>query len=279
MELEYSNDNTKRSKLYIGVGVVMALVVAGTVFVALRASGLTGSDQVQMRQVVVAAREIPSRKPIEEGDLAMRSVPVDPTNETAFTRIDEVLGRVSAVPIATGQLVTRTMLASASSGQTFSILEPGASFDPTGPDLRAVSVSVPDDRAVAGTLIPGQRVDLIVTLAINPELGPTPAPAASAEPQVIPGPSTKVTLQMLTILARNGTIYILRADLATAEKISELTAAGGQFTLVLRPDEDGRTATTLGSTFDALLREFNFPVPRPPVFASPPPSPSPSPAP
>lgn len=275
MELEYSNDNTKRSKLYIGVGVVMALVVAGTVFVALRASGLTGSDQVQMRQVVVAAREIPSRKPIEEGDLAMRSVPVDPTNETAFTRIDEVLGRVSAVPIATGQLVTRTMLASTSSGQTFSILEPGASFDPTGPDLRAVSVSVPDDRAVAGTLIPGQRVDLIVTLAINPELAQTPAPSAPAEPQVIPGPSTKVTLQMLTILARNGTIYILRADLATAEKISELTAAGGQFTLVLRPDEDGRTATTLGSTFDALLREFNFPVPRSPVFPSPSPSPAP----
>ncbi len=275
MELEYSNKNSKRSKLYIGVGLVMALVVAGTVFLALRASGLTGSGQVQMRQVVVAAREIPSRKPIEEGDLAMRSVPIDPTNETAFTRIDEVLGRVSAVPIATGQLVTRTMLASASSGQTFSILEPGASFDPNGPDLRAVSVSVPDDRAVAGTLVPGQRVDLIVTLAINPELGPSPSPSASPAEVVIPGPSTKVTFQMLTILARNGAIYILRADLATAEKISELTAAGGQFTLVLRPDEDGRTATTLGSTFDTLLREFNFPVPRPPVFASPSPSPAP----
>lgn len=275
MELEYSDKNSKRSKLYIGVGVLMALVAAGTVFVALRASGLTGAGTAQMRQVVVAAREIPSRKPIEEGDLVMRSVPVDPTNETAFTRIDEVLGRVSGIPIATGQLVTRTMLASASSGQTFSILEPGASFDPNGPDLRAVSVSVPDDRAVAGTLAPGQRVDLIVTLAINPELGPSPSPSASPTEVVIPGPSTKVTFQMLTILARNGTIYILRADLATSEKISELTAAGGQFTLVLRPDEDGRTATTVGSTFDALLREFNFPVPRPPVFPSPAASPAP----
>jgi len=283
VELEYSNKNSKRSKLYIGVGVVMALIVAGTVFVALRASGLTGAGQVEMRQVVVAAREIPSRKPIEEGDLAMRSVPADPTNETAFTRMDDVLGRVSGVPIAAGQLVTRTLLASASSGQTFSILEPGASFDPTGPDLRAVSVSVPDERAVAGTLVPGQRVDLIVTMAINPELGasPTPAgspsesPGAAAAAAVVPGPSTKVTLQMLTILARNGTIYILRADLGTAEKISELTAAGGQFTLVLRPDEDGRTATTLGSTFDALLREFNFPVPHTPIFGSPAPSPAP----
>ena len=279
MELEYTDSNSKRSKLYIGVGLVMALLVGGIVFGALRASGLGGPTKVEMRNVVVAAREIASRKPIEEGDVAMRSIPVDPTNETAYTRIDEVLGRVSAVTIATGQLVTRSMLASASSGQTFSILEPGASFDPKGPDLRAVSVSVPDERAVAGTLVPGQRVDLIVTLAINPELGGTPvptatqAPSASTAPAVIPGPSTKVTFQMMTILSRNGGIYILRADLATAEKIAELSAAGGQFTLVLRPDEDSRTATTLGSTFDLLLEEFGFPVPRQPVFASPSPAP------
>jgi len=84
--------------------------------------------------------------------------------------------------------------------------------------------------------------------------------------EVIPGPSTKVTLQMLSILSRNGSIYILRADLATAEKIAELVAAGGQFTLVLRVEEDDRTATTEGSTIDTLLDEFGFPVPRPPVF-------------
>ena len=277
MEFEYAN--TKRSKAFIVIGVVMALLVAAIVFFAVRANGLVGQGSVAMREVVVAAREIASRKPIEEGDLAMRSVPRDATNETAFARIDEVLGRVSAVPIATGQLLTRSMLASASSGQAFSILEPGASFDPKGPDLRAISVSVPDDRAVAGTLVPGQRVDLIVTMAINPELGGTPAPAASAAPSatpaqaVIPGPSTKVTMQMLTILARNGPIYILRADLATAEKIAELAAAGGQFTMVLRPDEDDRAAITLGSTVDALLEEFGFPVPRQPVFASPAPAP------
>ena len=40
MELEYSDKNSKRSKLYIGVGLVMALVVGGLVFVALQASSL-----------------------------------------------------------------------------------------------------------------------------------------------------------------------------------------------------------------------------------------------
>jgi Flp pilus assembly protein CpaB len=217
-----------------------------------------------MRSVVVAVRDIPSRKPIEEGDVAMRQVAVDATNETAFSRIDEVLGRVSGVSISTGQLVSRNLLASTTEGQSFSILDPALKFDPSGPALRAVSVSVPDDHAVAGTLQAGQRVDLIATMPMNPQIGQAPGQAPAASPAAyLPGPSTKVTLQGVTILSRNGTIYILRADLPTAEKVTEITAAGGTFTMVLRPDEDERTATTAGSTLDSLIKEFGFPVPRP----------------
>lgn len=291
MEFEYSDRHRHRSKIYIGAGLIIAALVGVVVYVALQGSALLG-ETVEMRTVVVAARDIAGRKPIEEGDVTTRTVPADVTNETAFTRLDDVLGRVSGVPIATGQMVTRNMLAAATSGQAYAILEPGEVFDPAGPDLRAVSVSVPDDRAVAGTLIPGQRIDLLVTLAINPEIGvvagaggsttstasATTASAAGAtgsagsaqpaavEETFIAGPSTKVTLQMLTVLARNGSIYILRTDLATAEKIAELAAAGGQFTLVLRPDEDGRVADTSGSTLDMLLDEFDFPIPEPPAL-------------
>ncbi|HEX6139269.1 MAG TPA: Flp pilus assembly protein CpaB [Candidatus Limnocylindria bacterium] len=266
MELEYSDKNSKRSKLYIAVGLVIAVIVAAVVFLALQASGLTKDDSVVMREVVVAVREIPGRKPIEEGDVAMRTVPADPTNDSAYTRIDEVLGRVSGVTILTGQLVTQNMLASTTQGQGFAILAPGEEFDPNGPDWRAVSISVPDDRAVAGTLVPGQRVDLIVTMAINPEIGQTAEEAQQTTTTFIPGPSTKVTLQALTILARNGGLYILRTDLATAEKITELTAAGGQFSFVLRADPDERTADTEGSTIDRLIDEYGFPVPLPPEF-------------
>ena len=266
MELEYSDRNSKRSKVYIAVGLLMAVMVAGIVFVALQAAGLTRDKDVTMREVVVAARDIASRKPIEEGDLAMQTVVADTTNDSAFTRIDQVLGRVSGVSISTGQMITQNLLASNTEGQAYSILEPGQEFDPSGPDLRAVSISVPDDRAVAGTLVPGQLVDLIVTMAINPEIGQDAEQAARTQDQFIPGPSTKVTLQSLTILARNGGLYILRTDLPTAEKITELTAAGGQFTFVLRPDVDDRTADTDGSTIDRLIDEYGFPVPVPPNF-------------
>ncbi len=266
MELEYSDRNSKRSKVYIAVGLVIAVVVGATVFLALQASGLTRSEEAATRQVVVAVRDVPSRKPIEEGDVAMRDVVLDATNESAYTRIDEVLGRVSGVSILTGQFITSNMLASSTQGQAYSILEPGEEYDASGPDLRAVSISVPDDRAVAGTLMPGQLVDLIVTMAINPEIGQTAEQAEQTQATFIPGPSTKATLQSLTILARNGALYILRSDLATAEKITELQAAGGQFTLVLRPDVDDRTARTQGSTIDRLIDEYGFPVPLPPDF-------------
>src|SRR5699024_11700259 len=119
---------------------------------ALQASDLVGgSEPAEMRTVVVAVRDIPGRKPIEEGDVATREVPADATNEAAFARIDEVLGRVSGVSITTGQLVSRNLLASTTEGQTFSIIASDETYDPDGADLRPVSINVPDDQAVAGT--------------------------------------------------------------------------------------------------------------------------------
>ncbi len=266
MELEYSAHNSRRSKVYIGAGIIIALLVAATVYLALQASGLNAAGEVEMRNVVVAVREIPARTAIADGDVAVRSIPADPTNETAFASLDEVLGRVVGVPLATGQLMSRNVLASTTEGQTFSILEPGQEFDPGGPDLRAVSLTVADSNAVAGTLVPGQRVDLIVTLPVNPELGQTNTQSVADGAQYVAGPSTKVTLQDVTILARTGGVYIVRTDLDTAEKIAELQAVGGVFTMVLRPEEDDRQAETEGSTVDQLMEEYGFPVPGRPRF-------------
>ncbi|HEX5040150.1 MAG TPA: Flp pilus assembly protein CpaB [Candidatus Limnocylindria bacterium] len=264
MELEYSDKNSRRSKVYIGVGIIVALLVAATVYLALQANGLTGEPEVEMRSVVVAARDIPARKAIEEADVVVRDVVADPTNEGAFASLDQVLGRVAGVPVTTGQLINVNTLASTTEGSTFSILAPGEEYDPNGADVRAVSLTVADANAVAGLLVPGQRVDLIVTMPINPEIGQTAEDAEAQAANFIAGPSTKVTLQSVTILSRNGGVYIVRADLETAEKIAELQAVGGVFTMALRPEQDDRTAETEGSTVDRLIEEFGFPVPVPP---------------
>ena len=162
MELEYSDRNSRRSKIYIAVGIIVALLVAATVFIALQASGLTDEGEVEMRQVVVAAAEIPGRKAIEEVDVVMRNVPVDPISDAALGSLDLALGRIAAVPITAGQLITPNLLASTDQGATFSILPPGEEFSDSMPDLRAVSMTVPDDRAVGGTLQPGQHPAILL---------------------------------------------------------------------------------------------------------------------
>jgi Flp pilus assembly protein CpaB len=266
VELEYSDKNSRRSKVYMVVGVIAALLVAGTVFVALQAANLDGTADVEMRTVVVATADIAARQPIVAESVTTREVAADPTNAHAFTSVDAAVGRLTGVPISAGQLIGPSSLASTTEGMTYSILDVGEAFDPEGPDLRAVSVTVAAGNAVGGTLTPGQRVDLIVTMPINPEAGQDGEAEETGPATQMEGPSTKVTLQAMTILFRDGDIYILRADLATAEKIAELTAAGGTFTMALRPDQDDRTADTDGSTIDMLIEEFEFPVPRPPEF-------------
>lgn len=268
MELEYSDKNSRRSKVYIAVGIVVALIVAAVVYIALQASGLTDGAQIETRSVVVAVNDIGVRQPIAEGDVTTRTIPVDPTNATAFETVDLVIGRVSGVAIGAGQVISPNLLASTTEGMAFSILEPGEDFDPEGPDLRAVSVTVAAANAVGGALSAGQLVDLLVTMPINPQAGEETTTDTATE-RFLAGPSTKVTVQAATILAREGDVYILRADLATAERIAELTAAGGTFTLVLRPDEDDRAAVTEGSTIDSLIDEFDFPVPLIPEFEEP----------
>jgi Flp pilus assembly protein CpaB len=265
VELEYSDKNSRRSKVYIAVGVIVALIVAATVYVALQASGLTDGVQVESRSVVVAVNDIGARQPIAEGDVTTRTIPLDPTNATAFETVDLVVGRVSGVAIGAGQVISPNLLASTTEGMAFSILEPGEEFDPEGPDLRAVSVTVAAANAVGGSLTAGQLVDLLVTMPINPQAGEEGTTDPATE-RFLAGPSTKVTVQAATILAREGDVYILRADLATAERIAELTAAGGTFTLALRPDEDERAADTEGSTIDSLIDEYDFPVPLMPEF-------------
>jgi hypothetical protein len=172
------------------------------------------------------------------------------------------------VPITAGQLITPNLLASTDQGATFSILPPGEEF--TDVDAR------PARREHDGPRRPGGRRDAPARPAGRPDRDPRGAPAeepTTAEPEEgeepapedgpkrVAGPSTKTTLQHLDILVRNGTLYILRTDLATAEKITQLQAAGAQFTFVLRADQDDRVAETEGSTLDRLLEEFGFPVP------------------
>lgn len=257
-ELEF-RDHGRRGKWIILLGMILALVAGGGGFYLLTQAQQQASTQgLPMVSVVVAVREIPARKPIEEGDVALRSVPQDVTNAAALTTVEEVVGRISGVSIPTGQLVTKNLLASAAAGGQFSVLEPDSEIAPDSPNLRAVSLNVPDDRAVGGLIEPGQTVDVFVTVTVN-------VPETVAEQgRLYTDKSTKLTWQDVPVLAKSGTFYIVRVTETMAEEISHLQASGtASFSLALRPPEDTRVVDTaaLGETTNRIIDEYDLPVP------------------
>jgi Flp pilus assembly protein CpaB len=286
MEMEYK-DSSRRGKVIIALGVVLALVAGATSFYLLnQASQNVSQGPTQKVTVVVAAKDIAARTPVLAGDVALREVALDPVTQVGvLTKPGDVIGKVLAVPVLTGQPVYRTMISSSSSGSGFSILGPTETVGPDSESWRAVSITMPDDRAVGGLLQPGQTVDIIMTATIK-------VPDAYASSGYYADTSTKVTYQDIVILARVESEYVIRCSLAVAEEIYHLAASGSaEFSAALRPDQDVRfvDVRNLGASTNRILQKYGLPwpviypqasgsVPPQPPLQTPTPPPSPAPA-
>ena len=285
MEMEYK-DPSRRGRWIVVVGVVLAVVAGGAAFFLInQAQQQAGQAGLQKVAVVVAAQTIPARKIIEATDVTVREIPLDDTNAQGIASTpDKVIGRVPAVAILQGQMVLTNLLASSTEGGQFSVLGPEESFGEDTPAWRAVSLTVPDDRAVGGLLTPNQTVDVFVTASVNVLTGPD---GLLNEDGYYSDRSTKISYQNMVILAKSGTFYVLKAPLDVAEEISHLQASGtANFSLVLRPDVDTRTvdASDLGTTTNDVIIRYGLPIPvvYPPVegpLPTPPPTPVPTQAP
>ncbi len=272
MEMEFK-DNSRRRTLVLVIGVLLALAAGAAAFMLSSQGQEEPEAAFPTREVVVAAEAIPARATIESLQLALRPVPVDDTTASAFTDRDLVSGQVAAIPILQFQPITPNMLAGAASGQV-AILKADETVSPDSPVLRAVSLTVPADRAVAGLVAVGQHVDLIATIPItvagpvDPETGePLTIDPETGEPvPFVEGTTTKLMWLDVEILGRAeaSDTYVVRADLQTSEEIAHAQTQGAEFTMVLRPDEDTRDIdrSTYGETTDTLLTRYNFRVPQ-----------------
>ncbi len=262
MEMEYK-DPSRRGRYIVIIGVILAIVAGAAAFYLIStAQQQAGQAGLQRVSVVVALQTIPARKIIEAADLEVREVPLDPTNAQGIVSTpDRVIGRVPAVTILAGQLVTTNLLASSSEGGQFSVLGPDETVGPDTPVWRAISMTVPDDRAVGGLLTPNQTVDVFVTASVNVL---TDSEVGIGEEGFYSDRSTKISYQNMLILAKAGQSYILKAPIDVAEEISHLQATGASsFSLALRPDVDTRQvdATELGTTTNKVIIRYGLPIP------------------
>ena len=239
MDSEYK-DNNRRGKIVIVVGVVLAVVAGATSFYLIQqaqqhAGDGAGPEGRRRRRRAV----IPARTPIQPGALVVKEIPLDAESQVGIlTDPKQLAGKVLAIPVAIGQPIYANMIASAAGQSGFSILGPDETVAPDSEAWRAISITIPDDRAVAGLLVAGQTIDIFMTATMT--IPVTAQPAGVYYSDMV----TKITYQDMVILARAGTQYILKTSLAVAEEINHLLAAGTvTFSAALRPDRTSASST------------------------------------
>ncbi len=272
MEMEFK-DNSRRRTLVLVVGVLLALGAGAAAFM-LSSQGTDDPETVfPTKIVVVAADPIAARSTIGLNQLSTRSVPFDDTNAAAFSDPADVAQRIAAIPILVNQPITPNMLAQTTGTSAVAILEPNETVGPDSAVLRAVSLTVPAERAVGGLVTPDQRVDIIatfpitVTVPLDPETGEaTGTNPETGEPyNYVSGSSTKLMWLDVKVLTHpeGSDVYVVRTDLQTAEEIAHAQNQGAQFSMALRPETDTRDIdrSNHGETTDTLLTRYNFRVP------------------
>ena len=285
MEMEYKDTN-RRGKFVIIVGVILAIAAGAASFYLInQAQQTAGQGDLQKVQVVVAAQVIPARTPILAAALEVKEIVLDEATQVGIVKDPTTLiGKVLAIPIAVGQPIYSNMLALTTTGPGgIEILGPDETIAPDSVAWRAISITIPDDRAVAGLLATGQTIDTFMTAQMN---------VSDPEGRYTSDMVTKITYQDMVILARAGTQYIVRAPIAVAEEINHLLATGTvQFSAALRPSQDVRfvDVSDLGATTSRILEKYGLPFPQiypdpdapipqqpPLVFPTQPPTPPPA---
>ncbi len=137
----------------------VALTAAGAAsFVVYRVVSAIPVREVEVAtlQAVVAAKSIPVGTIITKDHVKLVPCPAHNPVPGGFTAIDNVVNRGAIVEVAENEPLTETKLAP---------LGAGGGLPPTIPEgMRAISVRTNEVIGVAGFVIPGTRVDVVVTV-------------------------------------------------------------------------------------------------------------------
>lgn len=261
----------KRARLLLIVGVLLAVLAAGATFAIAQGGRSAQPQQVAMRRVLVAARDIPPKTSIAVADLRAVEINTTAVPPTAIGPDQQarVVGKVATSTIQAGDFVTEAKLGSAQ-GATFTVFPPdieipaGGAIPPETPNYRAMSLTVPDQFAVGGAIQPGDLVDLMYVLPFDPAkflVPQTGVAPGSPQDRRIADTSAKIVLERVPIIARTAAVYTIRTDAATAEQIAYLQASGAQLQMLLRAPVDTRPGGTQGATFGPVFQRFDFPIP------------------
>jgi pilus assembly protein CpaB len=236
------NRNT-RTLIVLVVAVLMASIASYGVYMAVRSMPVR-EVEIARTQAVVAARPLQVGTLVTKDDVKIVPWPAASPVPGSFTAIENVVNRGVIGSVSENEPLTEAKLAAVGSG---------AGLPPTITEgMRAVSIRVNEVVGVAGFVIPGTRVDVLVTVRGD----------QGREPQ------TRVVLSNVQVLTAGTRFDQERATaegkpiptgvvtlLLTPEDAEKLTLASeeGRIMLTLRNPLDTTPTVTEGTRFSALL--------------------------
>jgi Flp pilus assembly protein CpaB len=250
----------RRARLILIVGVALALVAGVGTFVY--ASGAKSDQPVAVPTVavLVAAREIPAKTTLTTADVKLQEFNLDAKPAAAMSDASDALGKITVQSISVGEPILPSKFSDPKL-PGFVVMPAsfiGADGAPVAnsPNFRAMSITVPDNNAVGGTVLAGDIVDLVFTLQFDPQ-----TKLQRPTPQQTTDFSAKIILERLPILARLASVYTIRVDALTAERIAYLQSSGGQIAFLLRAPKDERASGSTGATFGDIYTNFRIKIP------------------
>jgi pilus assembly protein CpaB len=257
-----------RNRLLMIGFVALAMGAFVSFFVYRTLQGGRGKSQPG-EDVLVAASDLQVGTKIEEKDVKYVHFPSSDLPAGVFHRKDRLLGRGVILPISKGEFILTNKLAAENAGYGLPSLIP--------PGMRAVSVRVNDTTSVAGFVLPGTRVDVLLTG--NPE---------GANQQ-----ETTTVLENVAVLAtgqklernaagepQNYPVVTLLVSPDDAQKLT-LASIQGKIQLALRNPLDTKQQELAAARSDSLYKMAIVPVhapeapPRPKVRRAADPAPPP----
>lgn len=252
----------RRARLVMIVGILLAVLAGVGAFVVGSGSQSSAPAVVETTPVVVASRELARLTALSATDVKVEQYPVTIAPAGALKDPKEAIGKVLGVALGAGEPVLPTKFGSATGAAPFTVFplnaQPpaGQAIPPGTPDYRAFSITVADGSAAGGAIQPGDLIDILYTANLDGAKF-----FQGTDPNRTADFSVKVVLQNVPILARTLSVYTIRTDAQTAERIGYLIASGGSLQLLLRSGQDQRTASTTGATFGDAYKTFNLKVP------------------
>jgi pilus assembly protein CpaB len=234
-----------RKRIYTVLLIAMtvgAMFAIGT-YRYVQAMPASKADAVQTSIVMVAATNMDVGTALRPEDLRAIEWPAKSMPEGAFHKPEEIVGRGLIQPVVAFEPILPAKLASA---------EAGAGLPPVIPEgMRALSVRVNDVIGVAGYVLPGTRVDVLVTVSPTEKRDDMTTKLILSNVQVLTA-GTRIERDVEKDKPVSVSVVTLLVDPTQAERLT-LASTEGKIQLALRNPMDKTAPETLGVRPAVLL--------------------------